>query len=239
MAELEELESRLGYRFGDQALLLRALTHRSRVFEVEPPGPPPADNEQLEFLGDSVLGFVVSDLLVRRFPEYAEGSLTRLRIHLVNRVRLYEAALALDLGAFLVLGRSEEHSGGRAKRALLANAFEAILGSVYLDGGLESVRGVIDRHVVGDLDLPAIERDPALADPKTALQELVQRRHLAMPHYKVAVEHGPIHARVFVVEVKVGGIVERGEGTSIKSAGRAAAQRAYQRLLEELVEEEP
>ncbi len=140
-AELESLEARLNYRFSDPAILLRALTHSSHANEARTsPGSSRHDNEQLEFLGDSILGFLVAEALMERFPEYHEGELSRVKAHLVSAAHLYGVARRLDLGSHLELGRSEEMSGGRAKKTLLVDALEAVIAAMYLDGGMEPVR---------------------------------------------------------------------------------------------------
>ena len=150
-AELEALEKRLDYRFADRELLIRALTHKSRLAEC-PNGA--RDNEQLEFLGDSVLGFLVSELLVRRYPASPEGKLSKLKAHLVSAARLHEVAARLGLGEHLILGRGEELSGGRAKKALLANALEAVIAAIFLDGGVEAARAFVAGRILGDFSFP-------------------------------------------------------------------------------------
>src|SRR4051812_22168032 len=143
-AELASLESSLNYRFSDTELLRRSLVHSSLANESRNgPGTPLNDNEQLEFLGDSVLGFLISEALVRRFPEYREGELSRLKAHLVSAAHLHGVARRLDLGSYLELGRSEEMSGGRAKKTLLVDGLEAVIAAMYLDGGLEPVRSFV------------------------------------------------------------------------------------------------
>src|SRR5215469_14044061 len=150
-AELEKLESELGHTFRDRELLERALTHKSRVYE-KMPGQSASDNEQLEFLGDAILGFVVSECLVRRYPSYPEGRLSKLKAHLVSAARLHEVAQELSLGDYLLLGRGEEMSGGREKKALLSDAVEALIAALYLDAGLETAREFIETQVVGPFD---------------------------------------------------------------------------------------
>ena len=152
-ADLETLEAALGHCFSDRKLLERALTHKSRVYEKNLQNVLD-DNEQLEFLGDSILGFVVSELLVSEHPEYPEGRLSKLRAHLVSASHLYEVARAINLGEYLLLGRGEELSGGREKPALLANAVEALIAALYIDGGIEAARMFIRRQVVGDFQPP-------------------------------------------------------------------------------------
>src|SRR5271166_6218980 len=147
--DLELLEATLGHTFRDKKLLERALTHKSRIYEKSAEGQSTTDNEQLEFLGDAILGFVVSECLVRRYASYPEGRLSKLKAHLVSAARLYEVAQAINLGDYLLLGRGEEMSGGREKKALLSDAVEALIAAMFLDGGLEPVRQFIETRVVG------------------------------------------------------------------------------------------
>src|SRR5579872_3536956 len=148
-AEPAFLETRINYRFSDPEMLLRALTHSSHANESRTgPGSPRSDNEQLEFLGDSILGFLIAEALMTRFPEYREGELSRLKAHLVSAAHLYGVARRLDLGSHLELGRSEEMSGGRAKKTLLVDALEALIAAMYLDGGMEPVRQFVRTHVL-------------------------------------------------------------------------------------------
>jgi ribonuclease-3 len=229
-AEIAALEAALGYEFRDRVPLIRALTHKSRAYEQLAPGEDQADNEPLEFLGDAILGFVVSDILLRNFPSYREGQLTKLRAQLVSAAHLYEVAQSLRLGAFLLLGRGEELSGGRTKKALLADAVEAVIAALYLDGGLPPARCFIERFVVGDLSnlLTAV---PGVADHKSALQQLAQSLHLPIPRYSIVNSDGPEHAKTFTVEARVGGeFVGRAEGPSKKIASQRAAQIILQQL---------
>lgn len=223
--DAELLESRLGYRFRDRALLLRALTHKSWVGDQPPAAPAPfADYEQFEFLGDAVLGFLAADYLIRRLPSYPEGKLTPLRAAMVNRARLFEVALELGLGEFLRLGKGEERSGGRAKRALLANSMEALLGAVYLDGGIDACRGVAERLMFKDFPIGYTEAIEVPQDAKGALQAYAQIRRMPIPKYVVVREHGPVHARVFTVEARVGNdLSAQAEGSSKKAASLRAA----------------
>jgi len=228
--EWNTLEEVLGHHFGDRGLLERALTHKSRLSDNDPEHPV-ADNEQLEFLGDSILGFLVSEMLVARHPAFPEGKLSKLKAHLVSAAHLYEVALQLKLGEYLILGRGEEMSGGREKKALLADALEALIAALYLDGGVDRVRPFVERHIVGE-DLPANETAP-LTDYKSALQEMAQALKLPQPKYSIVNELGPENAKTFVVEVRVGrDWVSRADGLSKKSAGQKAAQQILQQLTE-------
>jgi ribonuclease-3 len=225
-ADLQVLEASLGRPFTNRELLVRALTHKSICFEKKPGAEPGfVDNEQLEFLGDSILGFVISECLIRRYPLYPEGRLSKLKAHLVSAAHLHQVAQAMDLGAFLNLGRGEEMSGGREKRALLANALEAIIAAIYLDGGIDAARDFIVRKMVDEWDVKDTGEEDRVSDYKTALQERAQALGLPQPRYIIAKENGPEHAKTFVVEVRVGSAFSgRGEGPSKKAAGQGAAK---------------
>lgn len=229
---LRELEQRLGYSFVNQELIERALTHKSRAFEQTPGLPErPADNEQLEFLGDSILGFLISELLVARHPSFPEGRLSKLKAYLVSASHLYRVASRLDLGPALRLGRGEELSGGREKRALLANAVEAIIAAMYLDSDIERVRRFVLDHVVADFNAERGEDESLVVDYKSALQEAAQTLGLPMPKYVIVKESGPEHKKTFTVEARVGsGFADRAEGTSKKAAGQRAAQLVLERI---------
>ncbi len=227
--ESQALEAALGHRFERPELLARAFTHRSRVYEKTSSAA--SDNEQLEFLGDAILGFVVSDALVEAHPEYPEGRLSKLKAQLVSASHLHEVAARLRLGDHLLLGRGEEMSGGREKKALLANAVEALIAALYLDGGIAPARRFILRHIIGEAEPSS---DVALAiDYKSALQELAQSMRLPQPRYAIVEEYGPEHAKTFLVEVRVGrDWVSRAEGLSKKSAGQKAAQEVLRQMEE-------
>src|SRR5580698_3564972 len=226
----EALEETLGYHFASRELFARAFTHRSSVYEKASSGTA-NDNEQLEFLGDAILGFVVSAALVAAHPEEPEGRLSKMKAHLVSASHLHEVAARLRLGDYLLLGRGEEMSGGREKKALLANAVEALIAALYLDGGIEPARHFILQQVIGEAEPSS---DVALAtDFKSALQELAQSRKLPQPRYAIVEERGPEHAKTFLVEVRVGREwVSRAEGLSKKSAGQKAAQEILRQLAE-------
>ena len=236
-ADLGSLESAIGHVFRDKGLFHRALTHKSRIHERPGESPPSGDNEQLEFLGDAILGFMVSECLVRRFPAAPEGRLSKLKAHLVSAARLHEVARTLALGDFLFLGRGEEMSGGRAKKALLADAMEALIAAMYLDGGLDVARSFIETHVVGSFALAEgtneASVDGAIADYKSALQEMAQALKLPPPRYFVMAEEGPEHSKTFTVEVRVGKEWSRqARGLSKKAAGQKAAESILQQLTE-------
>ena len=220
-AEIERLEHALGYRFRDPALLTRCLTH------VSCGGGMDAHNESLEFLGDAVLGLVVSDLLMRRFPERSEGDLSRMRASLVNRRVLADKARLLRIGEVLRVGKGEERTGGRHKESILAASFEALLGGIYWEAGYEAVRPVVESHFVGDLEHGGLGLD----DYKTRLQEVSQRLYRVPPTYRLVRESGPSHDRYFETEIRVGGhLVGQGEGRSKKQSEQEAARRALEML---------
>jgi len=237
-ADLGALEAAIGHVFRDRELFQRALTHKSRVHErSEDQIPSTRDNEQLEFLGDAILGFVVSECLVRRFASAPEGRLSKLKAHLVSAARLFEVAQTLALGDFLFLGRGEEMTGGRAKKALLSDAMEALIAAMYLDGGLDTTRTFIEMHVVGSFAFPEGSAqgavDGAMADYKSALQEMAQALKLPPPRYFIVGEEGPEHYKTFTVEVRVGKQwVGQAQGLSKKAAGQKAAEGILQQLIE-------
>ncbi len=232
-ADLGVLEEAIGHEFRDRELFQRALTHKSRMHERPGDVPPAGDNEQLEFLGDAILGFVVSECLVRRFASAPEGRLSKLKAHLVSAARLHEVAQTLTLGDFLFLGRGEEMSGGRAKKALLADAMEALIAAMYLDGGIDAVRAFIETHVVGSFAVADGSVDGAVADYKSALQEMAQALRLPPPRYFIVAEEGPEHSKTFTVEVRIGkDWTGQARGLSKKAAGQKAAESVLQQLTE-------
>ena len=203
-ADLQVLETALGHTFKDRSLLERALTHKSRIHEKGPNGEGPSDNEQLEFLGDAILGFVVSECLVRRYPSFPEGRLSKLKAHLVSAARLHEVAQALGLGEYLFLGRGEEMSGGRGKKALLSDAVEALIAALYLDAGLDGARTFIETRVIGAFEVSENGLEHTVTDYKSTLQEMAQALKLPPPRYVIVAESGPEHSKTFTVEVRVG-----------------------------------
>jgi len=230
------LETKIGHRFSDPEVLRRALIHSSHAHEARSASDVPLrDNEQLEFLGDSILGFLVSEVLVRRFPDYREGELSRLKAHLVSAAHLHGVARRLEIGKYLELGRSEEMSGGRLKKTLLVDALEAVIAAMYLDGGIEPVRHFVTAHIL-DASFPVDEADgtviqPAITNFKSALQELAQSRKLPQPRYSIVKERGPEHAKTFTVEARVGkDWVAQGEGRTKKIAAQRAARDVYERM---------
>ena len=232
-ANLELLEKALGHTFCDRELLERALTHKSRVYEHALERKNGADNEQLEFLGDAVLGFAVSASLVSRFTSFQEGRLSKLKAHLVSAAHLYQVAQNLQLGDHLRLGRGEEMSGGREKKALLSDAVEALIAALYLDAGLEIACRFIEEHVIKPCDLPEDGLNSTVTDHKSALQEMAQTLKLPAPRYSIVAEAGPEHSKTFTVEVRVGkDWVSQAQGLSKKSASQNAAQQVLQQLIE-------
>ena len=232
------LEARIGYRFSRPELLRRALTHSSLANESRARNAPLSDNEQFEFLGDSILGFLVAEALVARDPESREGELSRLKAHLVSAAHLHGVARRLDLGAHLELGRSEEMSGGRSKKTLLVDGLEALLAAIYMDGGIDAARGFVAGHI---LDAPYsgdVESDtdiqPAIANFKSALQELSQSMKLPAPRYATIRERGPEHSKTFTVEVSVGqNFASQADGRTKKIAAQRAARNVYSQLRQQ------
>ncbi len=229
--QVARLESRLGYTFVDKALALRALSHRSLNSERRQGREEMAQhNEQLEFLGDSVLGLLVSEHLFRAHPELPEGQLSIHKARIVSAAHLYEVARYLSLGEFLMLGRGEDLSGGREKRALLADAVEAVLAAVYLDGGMAAAKDIVERIV---MSVPTARDESAeLKNFKASLQELAQSRAMPQPVYVTVLTSGPEHSKVFTVEARVGGqLAEQGQGATKKAAGQMAARGLYHRMV--------
>jgi len=225
MITVPEFEERIGYTFTNRDLLERALTHKSYSHEAK--NDEVRHNETFEFLGDSVLGFVIGDRLFREFPSLDEGALSKMKAYLVSATSLAAKARDFDMGDVIRLGVGEEKTGGRRKDSLLANLFEALIAAVYLDGGIDPVRSLIERCFASDIR--AINEDDLLFhDYKTALQELAQGRGFSLPEYNVIGEVGPDHEKMFIVEVKVGSLVARGEGSSKKEAQQQAAKQALE-----------
>jgi ribonuclease III len=221
--DLSTFEERIGHRFTRREILTRALTHKSYSHEAKQDDV--RDNETFEFLGDSVLGFVIGDLLFQRFPKLDEGALSKIKAYLVSATSLAAKARDYGMGDVIYLGVGEEKSGGRKKDSLLANLFEAVIAAIYLDAGIDPARALIERSFKDDVE--RIDSDDLLFhDYKTALQELAQGKGLPLPEYTVIGEVGPDHDKRFIVEVKVGSLTKRGEGTSKKEAQQQAAKHA-------------
>ncbi|MGE0826733.1 MAG: ribonuclease III [Candidatus Binatia bacterium] len=229
MSDLLEFEYILPYIFHRKDLLRLALTHRSA-----PLRPGESHNERLEFLGDSALGLAMSDLLMHRFPESTEGDLSKMRAALVNARVLAEKAATLSLGSWLRLGSGEERSGGREKPSILAAAYEAVLGAVYLDGGFIPVRQLVATHFAENLEEAS---QPLMFDCKTRLQEITQKLFRETPVYTVVAARGPDHQKMFISQVSIAGkLYGRGEGQNKKSADQAAALQAIELLKNEHLE---
>jgi ribonuclease-3 len=228
MPDLAELQLRVGHRFGDENLLRLALTHPSIAHEQNNPAP---HNQRLEFLGDAILGAVLSQQLYEKFSGADEGLLTKSRAKLVNAASLAAHGRSLDLGAHLILSRGEENSGGRARASTLADAFEALLGAIFLDGGFDAAREFILREFATDyaeLALPA-----GIENPKGELQELLQAKSPIAPVYQLISAAGPDHDRNFVCAVLHGGVeLAQGTGKSKKAAESDAALAALKKLKE-------
>lgn len=244
LRDIAELEQRLGYRFAQPALVEQALTHSSHAREVDSAQPASpsrsGDNEQLEFLGDAVLGLLSAQELFHRFPHFREGELSKLRAHLVSEKHLIRVAKQLEIGDYLRLGRGEEKSGGRNKTALLVDALEAILGAMYLDSGLDAVRRVVLQHIIGP-ELEQIQQSGSslpLNDYKSALQERLQAAGCPQPSYVLVKEQGPEHRKTFTVEARLnpggGGAVPSFVGRAEGSTKKNAEQEAARQLLEHL-----
>jgi ribonuclease-3 len=226
--EFDVLQARIGYTFRDTGLLEQALTHRSRAAEDASGGV--ADNELLEFLGDAVLGLVVADVLVRQFPSSSEGQTSKIRASVVSTQSLARHAERLHLGEHLLLGRGEDKSGGRAKPALLADTFEALVAALYLDGGLEAAAVFLRRELQDAIDAGRVDQFIG-EDFKSALQERLQALGQPLPEYVVAHETGPDHQKVFGVDVCVSGtVLGSASGRSKKEAEQEAARQALVKL---------
>jgi ribonuclease-3 len=247
------------HRFKRPELLVWALTHRSLSYEANPPKEnqplpgPTADNEQLEFIGDAVLGLLAAEALFQRFPGSREGELTRLRASLVSSRHLASVGLRIGLGDHILLGRGEEQSGGRRKPAMLANALEAVIAALYLDGGLTAARRFVEKEIIEpampDLQAALHSGDTfsgAIGDHKSALQEHLQSIGAGQPQYVLTDQSGPDHAKRFRVEVRVSDTsgdtraLAESEGSTKKQAQQEAARLAFQQLIaEQLIAQKP
>ena len=223
---LTKLEQGLGYTFRNKALLENALTHSSYANENRERHLP--DNERLEFLGDSILGFVVAEYLYRNFPDKPEGELTRIRADLVCERNLAEAAATVELGSYLLLGHGEEQGGGRKRDSIVSDAMESVIAASFMDGGFAAAEEIIDRLILSNIP----KGRPRNFDYKTAFQELVQRKRDQQIHYELTGESGPDHDKHFEVEVLLNGkAVGHGVGSSKKRAEQAAAEAAIEELF--------
>jgi ribonuclease-3 len=231
------LEIVLAYKFKDTRMLDRALTHRSWAHEQVSPGQEDEarrlHNEAFEFVGDSVLGLIVADVLFRKFPHSTEGELSRMKHQIVSAPTLTRAAERLSIGKYLNVGRGEEKTGGRKKSALLADAFEAVLGAIYFDGGFDAAREFVHFALADELERSSPE-SAAAADYKTLLQEILQGARLPAPRYEVVETEGPPHKRTFHVQVTWGGDAVRAAGRTIKAAETSAAKMALKKIKSDL-----
>ena len=223
MDKIQALEEKLGYRFRDRKLIVEALTHKSYK--------KPYNNERLEFLGDAVLDLIVGEFLFHNFPDSDEGVLSKIRASLVNESGFATLARAIDLGRYIYLSPAEENNNGRQKPSLLSNAFEAVIGAIYLEAGLETSRDIVVRLL--DSTYPVIDLDTLCRDYKTALQELTQASHGVTPDYQLLGSRGPDHRKEFEVAVLLGGeTIATAKGHSKKSAQQKAAEIALKKLKE-------
>jgi ribonuclease III len=221
-APIPSLEEQFGYQFQNPLLLAEALTHPSLAYETHRAH---FDNQRLEFLGDAVLQLIFTHELFRTFMDYSEGNLTKLRARLVSRTALAAYARARGIGEHLLMGRGEEASGGRTRSSTLSDAFEALIGAIYLDGGLEAARSVVLRLCADDL--ARICDEPREVNPKGQLQEMLQALSASSPHYTIISEEGPDHRKTFVARVDWNGCtLGTGSGPSKKQAETAAAAAA-------------
>jgi ribonuclease-3 len=218
------LEKRIEYRFRKKALLEAALTHPSYRYETPEAE---ADNQRLEFLGDAVLGLLAADILMEKNPQAAEGDLTKLKSAISSGTALASAARSLGLGEHLRLGKGEAASGGANRDSNLEDALEALLGAVWLDGGLKAARKFFERNIFQTLQ----SAEPVIENPKGMLQEYAQKKGYAVPDYQVTEASGPDHARRYCVEVTVSTYAYRGEGTSRREAEKMAAEKAVRNMI--------
>ncbi len=228
--QLNRLQSQIKVKFRNKSLINRALIHRSYVNESG--NSSIQDNERLEYLGDSVLGLIVNEYLFKRFDEYPEGDLAKIKSAVVSEATLAKVAKEIELGSFLLMGRGEEQSGGRNRVSILANSFEALIGAVYLDSGLKESRRFILSLLKKDIE--RIDSMTYLRDPKTTLQEYVQKKYKERPVYEVVDEIGPDHKKEFIVRLLIDGKeVSRGTGSSKRKAEMTAAELVLKKINED------
>ncbi len=222
LRQINKLQSILKIKFRNKSLLNRALTHRSYLNEA---GPGARDNERLEYLGDSVLALVVNEYLFKRFEKYPEGDLAKIKSAVVSEATLFKVARELNLGSFLLMGRGEELSGGRTRPSILANSLEAVIGALYLDSGLKDCKKLVLSLLKSDIE--RIDSMESYRDPKTTLQEYVQKKYRERPLYEIIAESGPDHQKQFTVRLVVAGqSIAEGTGASKRGAEMEAARRA-------------
>jgi len=230
---VRDLEDLLGYRFVDQSLIVQALTHRSFVNDpggINSVGENLKNNESLEFLGDSVLGFIISARIFQLYPDLNEGELSKIKAYLVSAANLVLLARGISLGDFIYLSRGEEKTGGRNKRAILVDAYEAIIGAIYLDGGVKAASDFIERQIhtfLQNLDI----RQLTYGDFKSALQEYLHNLGRPEPVYHVVDELGPDHKKIFVIQVVIDEeVVAEASGNTKKAAQQSAARLALEKI---------
>jgi ribonuclease-3 len=225
---LIKFQNIIKFKFKDKCLLNRALTHRSYTNEISYTI---KDNERLEYLGDSVLALVVNEYLFKRYESYHEGDLAKIKSAVVSEDMLAQIAEEINLGNYILLGKGEEHSGGRSRPSILANTMEALLGAMYLDSGLKKTKTftlfLLKKHI------ESIDRLPYIRDPKTMLQELVQKKYKEKPEYRIIKETGPDHSKHFIVSLIVHGKeIGQGKGTSKRRAEIDAARKILNNIHE-------
>ena len=226
--KLEDLEKKIGHSFTNKALLEKALTHSSYAYERE--ADKAADNELLEFLGDSVVGLAAADFFYSAYPDLTEGDLSKFKSTATSTLSLSELAKKLNLDKAILLGRGEEKSGGRKKKTILADVFEAVVGAVYIDGGFETAKAFISRLLSSSFK--PIHREFFINNYKSALQEMFQKSDLPSPTYDTLTEKGPAHKKTFVVEVRLGDrSLAKAKGRSKKIAEQQAARKALRTIL--------
>ncbi len=229
--KIEKLENKICYKFKDRSILETALTHESFVHEMrgkDENGNKPGHYEQLEFLGDSVLGLAICHILLKKFPDKREGWLAKTKALVVSKDVLEKKAIEIKLGSFLNLGRGELKSGGKKRPSILVDSFEALIGALFLDGGYEVCRDFIEKQFSEEVDLVMKEE---LVDYKTLLQEISQSRYHCLPFYRVTEELGPEHEKTFHITVYVNNnLMGNGFGKTKKEAGQLAAQEAIKKL---------
>jgi len=222
LRQINKPQSILKIKFRNKSLLNRALTHRSYLNEA---GPGARDNERLEYLGDSVLALVVNEYLFKRFEKYPEGDLAKIKSAVVSEATLFKVARELNLGSFLLMGKGEELSGGRARPSILANSLEAVIGALYLDSGLKDCKKLVLSLLKSDIE--RIDSMESYRDPKTTLQEYVQKKYRERPLYEIIAESGPDHQKQFTVRLVVAGkSIAEGTGASKRGAEMEAARKA-------------
>lgn len=226
--QVDRLQRVIHVKFKNKSLLQRAVTHRSFVNEF---GKNAKDNERLEYLGDSVLALVVNEYLFKHFEDYQEGKLAKIKSAVVSEATLAKLARKIDLGEFILMGRGEDHSGGRERPSILANTLEAVIGAIFLDSGLKISRKFVLALISDEIEI--VDSPSSMRDPKTALQEYVQKKYKDRPVYEVVAERGPDHRKEFTVRLLINGReIVTGEGPSKRKAEMNAARISLQKIEE-------